>query len=192
MRIKMFALLSAFVVMSFAVSAAPLVDPSAIAKQDPGIYALVDFGILPIGETQISEKGTSGTMRSLVSVSMKRPKTTAKIEGSRSDTRLPGDAKFVFKGRSYNPDGFVLVRLKSNDDNREVVTGKLTMMSKKSEIDSKDKVEVVVEKIDDNIFTIAPVSMLTPGEYGFIIKNSVNAERIYDFGVGGSLVASNK
>lgn len=184
---KMFAVLSAFaLLMSVGLSAVSNIDPSDLAKQDPGIYMVTGDKIIPVDSSLVEDTGveageTAKSMFRAMRFKMPSQKITSKIRGGTASARIAGEATFIFKGRDFNPQDYVLVRMKSDSDKREVVVGENGAMKKKSKIDSSQVVDLEFTKEGD--VHVSSVVGLEAGEYGFIVRNSLKAERIYTFGV---------
>lgn len=164
-----------------------------LVKQDPGIYVAMGDQVV-LTDLSLVEKSGVGfgqTMKSAKKLGFGQ-KYVSRVSGASASARVSGEVRFIMKGRDFVPDNYILVRMKSESDRREVAVGKNTMTSKKSEIDDKDKVNLEFTK-EGELYASAPVR-LDPGEYGFITKNSLQAEKIYTFTVVQStqMIASTK
>ncbi|PSL88431.1 hypothetical protein C7V10_10070 [Elizabethkingia miricola] len=85
-----------------------------------------------------------------------------------------------------DPNEGVLIKLKTNRNNRELDLGKVRAMAgMKTEIPEKYKIKYRVEKVSGNVYKIMIEANLHEGEYGFIFGaiNPGGVMRIYDFTV---------
>ena len=132
--------------------------------------------------------GAGSMMKSGLTMGLKKVKAKASIRGPKATTRVDGNAEFYFYGSSFNPNEFVLVKLESNGESREMVTGEVGMLGFKNGIREEDQVKITATKLDGGIYKVVSAKSLKPNEYGFINAASgvsvlANGVRLWDFGV---------
>jgi hypothetical protein len=157
---------------------------------EPGIYVFASSKLVQLEPNVAASQGAGAgsMMKSGLTMGLKKVKAKASIRGPKATTRIDGNAEFYFYGASFNPNEFVLVKLESNDENREIVTGQVGMLGFKNGIREEDQLKTTITRLDGGIYKVVSAKNLKPNEYGFINAASgvsvlANGVRLWDFGV---------
>ena len=168
---------------AIAVTAAWAQSPPSTTE--PGIYAEIEGATTMISSTVVDKASPGGVMSNAASFGFKGIDIKATIAGSKSTMRLTAakHSEFVFRGDSFKPNEYALVKLETKDDRRELKTGKVGMFGRtKSEVDKDAMVKVTFTKVEENLWKVAPAGALQPGEYAFVLSTAL-PERVWSFGV---------
>ena len=100
-----------------------------------------------------------------------------------------GSGNCWFKAAS-SPNEFALTKLKQKRDSRELVTGKVSLITASSKIgiDSKDAIKFTIEDLGNGRYKVTPEQMIGAGEYCFFYQGTIpmggyNNQSIFDFSI---------
>lgn len=87
-----------------------------------------------------------------------------------------------------NPNDFVLARMETKKDERQLVVGQMNMFSTSSGMRSKDTLLLDIQKVGPGAYRVQPREDPEPGEYGFFYAGGaqmigMTGGRVFDFGV---------
>jgi hypothetical protein len=166
--------------------------PVAVAVDDakkphePGIYALLGGKVQLLEPTVATSAGTGiGNMAaSGFTMGIKKVKIKANIRGSRSQVRVESGTEFYFYGSSlFNPNEYVLARLESGNDKREIVVGEGGLLGSRAGVRDEDQIKVTVTRFENGVYRVVPSRDLSAGEYGFIALGNTTNQKLWDFGI---------
>jgi len=100
-----------------------------------------------------------------------------------------GSGNWWFKTAS-SPNEFALTQLKQKRDSRELVTGKVSVITASTQmgIDSKESIKFSIEDLGNGRYKVTPNRILGAGEYCFFYQGTIpmggyNNQSIFDFSV---------
>ncbi len=196
--------------------AAPAPDPNdPLAPHDAGIY--IDAGegspkLVGLEPAVFSQGKTGGMFTSAMTMGLKKMKWRAVVRSAHAPLRTRKTAPvfyFYFESRSSglgnsggfagwvggatSPNEFVLARMQTKDNGRELVVGEMGAFGGSSGARSEDTVEMRIEKLAPGAYRVSPATPLGPGEYCFFHGGGGNvamgagtaAGKLFDFGVEG-------
>ena len=149
--------------------------------------------------TVYSETKTGGMFKTVMTSGIAKAKMKALINDAHAALQMH-EARptfyFYFNGRSSgltdsadsgvsNPNEFLLARMESKKDHRELVVGKAGVFGENSGAESKDTLAFDVQKIGADAYRVQPRTDLEPGEYCFLYPGSTRAMGM----MGGKLAA---
>lgn len=141
-------------------------------------------GIDPMTRAVVMGNKTSNGMFALYG---KKMTSSLVLDGKSSNTMLPNTSTifYVFTPKSIPIQAYKIVPLKSKKKNRELPFMKTGAYSgSKTEI---DEIQVIANKITDEIYELRPIGDLKNGEYAVIYVEGGVPVQIYDFRVESNL-----
>jgi hypothetical protein len=173
-------------------------DPSA--PHDAGIYSYSNKTMLQLEPTVYSGTKTGGLLKSSLTYGIASAKMKASIRNSHAVVRVPANSEFYFyfeqasSGLSNSagigayftgatsPNEFVLLRMDSKKNDREVVLASFGAYRMSTGTQAKDAVDFTTTKIMPGVYKVS-VPSLGPGEYCFYYGTTTNQHKLFDFGV---------
>lgn len=147
---------------------------------------------------------TGGLFKSAMTYGIAKAKWKAVVRGNRANLRLTESRPtfyfyFEEKGSSLSysgtflaaassPNEFILARMESKKDERQLITGEMGALGASTGTRSKDTVPFDTQKIRPGVYRVQPRSDMEPGEYCFFYAGSTQAMgmtggKLFDFGI---------
>jgi hypothetical protein len=147
---------------------------------------------------------TGGLFKSAMTYGIAKSKWKAVVRGNRANLRLTESRPtfyfyFEEKGSSLSysgtflaaassPNEFILARMESKKDERQLITGEMGALGASTGTRSKDTVPFDTQKIRPGVYRVQPRSDMEPGEYCFFYAGSTQAMgmtggKLFDFGI---------
>ena len=192
-------------------TAAPPPDPNdPNSPHDSGIYYLrQDPGghqMTQIEPTIYSQGKVGGAFTSAMTYGLKKVKMKAVVEGGRAALRITESRPifyFYFEGKgssqsfagafsafalASSPNEFILGKLNSKKDSREMIIGQMGAFGSSTGTRSEDNIALDSQKVAPGIYKVLPRSDLQPGEYCFYYGagsagGGQAGAKIFDFGI---------
>ena len=183
-------------------------DPNdPLSPHDAGLYWLPKEkrvkDMVSLEPTVYSGGKTAGVWAAAVTSGISKVKMKAVVRGSRANLRMAeGQPEFwfYFEEKSHglsnvwfwagasSPNEFVLARLSAKKNERELVVGEAGIFGGSSGTQSKDTVEMKIERLGPGIYKVTPEAPMQPGEYCFFYAggdaaNGRSGGKLFDFGI---------
>lgn len=195
---------------SGAAGAAPPPDPNdPLAPHDPGIYYVRQNPggrrMTSLEPTVYSGGKTGGVFKSAMTYGIAKAKWKAVVRGNRAEVRISEERPtfyFYFEetkgtlshsagfGASItSPNEFILARMESKKDERDLVMGEMNAFGASQGTRSEDTVSFDMQKMSPGIYKVQPRTEMKPGEYCFFYAGGTQAMgmqgggKLFDFGV---------
>jgi hypothetical protein len=173
-------------------------------RQNPGGRRMTEL------EPTVYSQGKSGGMfTSAMTYGIKKMKWKAVVSGSRATIRIVESRPtfyFYFEGKgsglsnvgafaafagASSPNEFILGKMESKKDSREMVVGQVGAFGASTGTRSQDAIAVDFEKVAAGIYKVQPRSDMEPGEYCFFYAATNMAMgqgggKIFDFGINSA------
>lgn len=167
-----------------------------------GVY----YNDIKMSYSRITGKKVGNVLGAYVTAGISAAKVRMTVEGKKADLVIKEDKPkfmfvfgredvstgFVFTNES-NLNNFLLVKMKTSGKGRTIIVGKYGITQIKGNIDTKDIVDVKIERIGDGVYSVVPQDNLEDKtEYGFYYRNAKSKDDsedirefkgIYDFRV---------
>jgi hypothetical protein len=191
-------------------AAAPPPDPNDPASaHDAGIYyARQNPGgrqMTALEPTVYSGGKTGGIFKSAMTYGIAKAKWKAVVRGNRAGLRITEQRPtfyFYFEEKAgslshsagfgaaiTSPNEFILARMESKKDERELVMGEMNAFGASQGTRSKDTVPFEMQKISPGVYRVQPRTDVEPGEYCFFYAGGTQAMgmqgggKLFDFGI---------
>jgi hypothetical protein len=169
------------------------------SPHDAGIYSYDGKTMVQLEPTVYSGTKTGGLFKSAMTYGIASAKMKASIRNSHADIRVPAHVEFYFyfeqasSGLSNStgiaayftgatsPNEFVLLRMDSKKNDREVVLASFGAYRMSTGTQAKDSVDFTTAKIMPGIYKVSVG--LDSGEYCFYYGTTTNQHKLFDFGV---------
>jgi hypothetical protein len=173
-----------FTIACIAISIATGFSQSLLTSRESGIYIEIESKLVTISSTVIDKGSPSGVMANAASLGFKGVDIKSKIAGAQSELRIrSANPEFLFRGDSFKPNEYALVKMETKDERRELKTGKVGMFGRvKSEMDKDAMIKTRFSKVEDGLWRVSPEKALKAGEYAFVLATAV-PERVWSFGI---------
>lgn len=180
-------------------------DPRS--PHDAGVYWLPKEkrvkDMVPLEPTVYSGGKTAGVFAAAMTSGISKVKMKAVVRGGRANLRMAEDQPefwFYFEEKSHSlsnvwfwagassPNEFLLARLSAKKSERELVVAEAGIFGGSSGTQSKDTVEMKIERLAPGTYRVTPAAPMQPGEYCFFYAGGVAANggsggKLFDFGV---------
>lgn len=173
------------------------------ARRPAGIYLVSGGQLIRIDFNVSGQTRTGGMLGTMMTggIAAMSIKTILQGESARVKTSertptfyfyLPEGANQAnlssFEAQSTNPSSpneFSLIRLTRKNGSREARVGRANIGGVKSGVMDKDRVDFQYDEVRPGVFSVRPSTMLTPGEYSFVMIGAGGAKlaRFFDFSV---------
>jgi len=186
----------------------PQPDPNdPRSPHDAGVYWLPKEkrakDMVPLEPTVYSGGKTAGVFAAAVTTGIAKVKMKAVVRGGRANLRMVEDQPefwFYFEEKSAglsnvwfwagasSPNEFVLARLSAKKNERELVVAEAGIFGGSSGTQSKDTVEMKIERLAPGTYRVTPEAPMKPGEYCFFYAGGAAANgrsggKLFDFGI---------
>lgn len=170
------------------------------SPHDAGIYSYDGKTMVQLEPTVYSGTKTGGLFTSAMTYGIASIKMKASVRNSHSVIRVPANADFYFyfeqasSGLSNStgigayltgatsPNEFVLLRMESKKNDREVVLSSFGAYRMSTGTRTKDAVDFTTTKIAPGVYKVS-VPNLHAGEYCFFYGTPMTRHKLFDFGV---------
>jgi hypothetical protein len=171
------------------------------SPHDAGIYSYDGKSMVQLEPTVYSGTKTGGLFKSAMTYGIATAKIKASIRNPHSAIRILStiDCYFYFEqtssglsnttgigaylGGATSPNEFVLQRMESKKDGREVVLSSFGAFRMSTGVQGKDSIDFAATKVAPGVYKVS-LSHLRPGEYCFYYGSSMQPQgKLFDFGV---------
>lgn len=172
------------------------------APHDAGIYNYdtKTMTMLQLEPTVYSGTKTGGVFKSAMTYGIASAKMKATIRNPHAGVRVAANSEFYFyfeqasAGLSNSagvgayftgatsPNEFVLLRMDSKKNDREVVLASFNAYHMSTGTQAKDTVDFTTTKIAPGVYKVV-VPAMAPGEYCFFYGTTTEQHKLFDFGV---------
>jgi hypothetical protein len=167
---------------------------------DAGIYSYDGRTMVQLEPAVYSGTKTGGLFKSAMTYGIATAKVKANIRNSHSAIRVSSKPEFYFyfeqtsSGLSNttgmgafltgatSPNEFVLLRMDSKKNDREVALASFGAFRMSTGTETKDSVDFTSVKVAPGVYKVA-VASLKSGEYCFYYGTTTNQHKLFDFGV---------
>jgi hypothetical protein len=186
----------------------PAPDPNdPRSPHDAGVYWLPKEkrakDMVPLEPTVYSGGRTAGVFAAAMTSGIAKIKMKAVVRGGRASLRMAEDQPefwFYFEEKSHglssvwfwagasSPNEFVLARLSAGKTERELAVAEAGIFGGSSGTQSKDTVEMKIERLAPGVYRVTPEGPMPPGEYCFFYGGGAAADgrsgaKLFDFGI---------
>lgn len=183
-------------------------DPNdPLSPHDAGVFWLPKErraqDMVPLEPTVYSGGRTAGVFAAAMTSGIAKIKMKAVVRGGRANLRMSEDKPefwFYFEEKSHglsnvwfwagasSPNEFVLARLSAKKSERELVVAEAGILGGSSGTQSKDTVEMKIERLGPGVYRVTPEGPMPPGEYCFFYgggaaANGASGGKLFDFGI---------
>jgi hypothetical protein len=159
--------------------------------------------MVPLEPTVYSGGRTAGVFAAAMTSGISKVKMKAVVRGGRANLRVSEDKPefwFYFEEKSHglsnvwfwagasSPNEFVLAKLSARKNERELVVAEAGIFGGSSGTQSKDTVEMKIERLAPGVYRVTPEGPMQPGEYCFFYAGGAAADgrsggKLFDFGI---------
>ncbi|PYU80998.1 MAG: hypothetical protein DMG50_18000 [Acidobacteria bacterium] len=174
-------------------------DPRS--PHDAGVYWLSKENtakeMVALEPTVYSGAKSAGVFAAAMTSGIAKVKMKAVVRGGRASLRMVEDNPefwFYFEEKSHSlsnvwfwagassPNEFVLAKLSAKKNERELVVGEANLFGGSSGTQSKDTVELKIERLAPGVYRVTPEGPIPPGEYCFFYAGG-DRGKLFDFGI---------
>jgi hypothetical protein len=170
------------------------------SPHDAGIYSYDGKTMVQLEPTVYSGTKTGGLFTSAMTYGIASIKMKASVRNSHAVIRVPanGDFYFYFEQASSglsnsagigayltgatSPNEFVLLRMESKKNDREVVLSSFGAYRMSTGTQTKDAVDFTTAKVAPGVYKVS-IPKLQVGEYCFFYGTPMTQHKLFDFGV---------
>jgi hypothetical protein len=181
---------------------APPPDPNdPLSPHPPGIYYVRKNpggrSMVLLEPTVYSGGKSGGVLKHAMTSGFSKMKWKAVVQGSRANLRLTESRPtfyFYFEeragtlGSASSPNEYVLARMESKKDERELIVGQMSAFGASTGTRSKDTISFDFQKVKPGIYKVDSRTDIEPGEYCFFYAGGTQAlgatgGKLFDFGI---------
>jgi len=174
-------------------------DPRS--PHDAGVYWLSKENtakeMVQLEPTVYSGGKSAGVFAAAMTSGIAKVKMKAVVLGGRASLRMVEDKPefwFYFEEKSHSlsnvwfwagassPNEFVLAKLSAKKNERQLVVGEANLFGGSSGTQSKDTVELKIERLAPGVYRVTPEGPIPPGEYCFFYAGGPG-RKLFDFGI---------